>query len=230
MIADGPGARARAELCSDPDRLDLVVAKAADCSRTTVLRARCQLEELGVIPERDPGLSDDAWRPRGEDGLTPAQRALLEVEADPQASNQRLAERARCSRWVVRQARHALERAGTIPVVTAAERERRGKLEADEPLDRWTTLPPQPASMARGLCVVGGHDPDLWHRPSWDHAGRTEAISVCRRCPALADCASWSLSLPASEKYAIYGGMSAIERARKRRERKHGAQAAAQAS
>jgi hypothetical protein len=71
--------------------------------------------------------------------------------------------------------------------------------------------------MARGLCVTGGHDPDLWHpgRGGDDHGG--QAILICKRCPALADCASWSLHLPSTERYAIYGGMTAAERSRRRK-------------
>jgi Transcription factor WhiB len=151
------------------------------------------------------------------------------VQASPQASNQRLAERARCGRTTIREARRELEWAGQIEVIPPSERERRDRLE-DVPQEWWNQLPPQPASMARGLCTTGEHDPDLWSSTNLLPARRAEAISICRRCSALADCAEWSLSLPATEKYAIYGGMSAIERARKRRERKHGAQAAAQAS
>jgi hypothetical protein len=153
-------------------------------------------------------------------------RAILEVEADPQASDQRLAERARCGRSLVREARRYLERAGVIAVIPAAERERRSQLGQAQDDWQWAELPARPESMARGLCVVGGYDPDLWHRPSWDHAGRAEAIAVCEKCPALADCAGWSLSLPATDKHSIMGGMTALERSRRRRERKQQAQAA----
>jgi DNA-binding Lrp family transcriptional regulator len=218
-VSDGPGGRARWWLCEDPALADAVIAKQADCSKTTVLRCRRELADLGIIPVRNPGLSADAWTPLEGHELVPRMRALIEVEADPQASDQRLAERARCGRTTVRKARRYLERAGVIEVIPAEMRERRPKAEADEPLDRWAGLPSQPASMRKGLCVVGGYDPDLWHRPSWDHAGRAEAISVCHQCPALQDCATWSLSLPATEKYAIYGGMTALERSRRRRER-----------
>jgi DNA-binding Lrp family transcriptional regulator len=234
MIADGPGPRARAALCDYWDEPDSYVAKLADASKTTVLRARHELERLGVIPVREPDLSEDAWRPgptwhaRREPGLTPRQRALIEVEADPGASNQRLAERASCGRTTVRQARRELEQAGEIEVITATSRERRSQLGQVQERWDWAELPPQPASMQHGLCAAGGYPPDLWHSAQNDHAGRALAIAICRTpCPALADCATWSLSLPTSEKYAIFGGMSANERARRRRAQQAEAAAAA---
>src|SRR5262245_9339578 len=225
-LSDGPAGRARYWLMDYWDETDPYVAKLADCSKTTVLRARRELEHLGVIPVREPGLSEDSWHSSPthhsrtlDEGLTPRQRALIEVEADPGASNQRLSERAGCSRTTVYEGRLYLERAGEIPVGSAIEREKRSQLGEAQQDHKWLELPPRPASMARGLCVTHP-DPDLWHRPPWDHAGRAKAISVCQRCPALADCAEWSLYLPSSERYAIYGGMTALERARRRRERK----------
>ena len=127
---------------------------------------------------------------------------------------------------MVRDARRELERLGVIPVVGGWERDRRpgsGRGEqrqqrghADSDLARHITLtPPQPASLSRGLCVTGGHDPDLWHAGRYDHDQRQQAIAICRRCPALADCAAWSLSLPATDR-AIYGAMTYNERLRRR--------------
>jgi hypothetical protein len=226
-LSPSPGDRARYWLAQEWDQPDMVVAKLADVSKTTVLRARKQLEARGEIPVRDPGLSDDAadWSrepPRevshaaSQHALSPAQRARWELELDPRASNSRIAERARCGRTTVLEARRYLEDTGLIIMFRAADRERRGRL--DRP-DWWGTLTPQPASMASGLCVVAGHDPDLWHpgRGGDDRGGR--AIAICQGCPALADCREWSLQLPTTEKHAIYGGLTSTQRVRLRRQR-----------
>jgi hypothetical protein len=218
MIADGPGARARAELCEDPDRLDIVIAKAADCSRTTVLRCRRQLADLGVIPEREPGLSDDAWRPwprRGESGEDgPYQRALLEVGLDPHASNQRLAERTRAGRTTVRLARHYLEQQGTIPVIPASERERREP--APRP-PRPPQLPARPPELRQGLCATGEHDPSWW--TSRNHAGK--AIEVCGACPVRLACLEYALQLPVRTP-GIWAGLSHHARLQLRKIRQGG--------
>ena len=204
-----------------------MIVKLAECSLTTVFRARRQLEAQGAIPVRDPGLSDDAagWSrqpPRevshadSSRALTPAQRARLELEADPRASNSRIAERARCGRSTVLEARRYLEQTGLIVMFLAADRERRGRLESP---DWWNELSPQPASMARGLCVTGGHDPDLWHPGKHNPASQRQAIAICLLCPALDDCREWSLQLPTTEKHAVYGGLSAGQRVRLRKQR-----------
>jgi hypothetical protein len=226
-LGPSPGDRARiALLLSDDayDQPDWVLAKHAECSTTTVRRARLELERLGVIGHREPDLSEDAWRPgrTWHDGagrtpqLTPHQRACLKLEADPRASDQRLAERAACARTVVREARRELEALGAIPAVGSGERDRRTDPHAHQDHDASRKpLPPQPASMARGLCASGSYDPpNWWHPGRYDHATRQRALSICHQCPALADCRAWSLQLPASDKYAIYGGMTANQRAR----------------
>ncbi len=41
---------------------------------------------------------------------------------------------------------------------------------------------------------------------------------MCKCCPVLAACREWSLSLPVTDT-SVYGGMTANERARARRER-----------
>lgn len=47
-----PAERAREELLEDPHRLNTEIARAADCHKVTVGRARRQLEEAGLIPVR----------------------------------------------------------------------------------------------------------------------------------------------------------------------------------
>jgi DNA-binding Lrp family transcriptional regulator len=233
MIADGPAARARYWLCDYWDEPDSYVAKLADCSKTTVLRVRHELERLGVIPHREPDLSEDAWRPgptwhsRGLGaGLTPRQRALIEVEADPGASDQRISERAGCSRTTVREARRELERQGEIEAIPAAERERRTQLGQAQDDWQWPEMPPRPEIMARGLCVVGGHDPDLW--TSRVLADRAKAIMICQACEARGPCLDWAVeAIPVKESAVIYGGVSAHQRIKIRRQRKAQAAVAA---
>jgi hypothetical protein len=226
-LSPGPGDRARYWLRCEHDQPDAVIAKMANASKTTVLRARKQLEAQGTIPVRDPGLSDDAaaWSrqpPREVShagsgrGLTPAQRAQLELEADPRASNSRIAERARCGRTTVLEARRYLEDSGLIIMFLAADRERRGRLQSP---DWWGELTPQPASLVSGLCA-SHPDPDLWHPGKHNPARQQQAIRICLTpCPVLADCRAWSLQLPTTDKGSIYGGLSSNQRVKLRRQR-----------
>jgi hypothetical protein len=190
-LSPGPADRARYFLIDHWPEPDAYVAKLADCGTTTARRARLELESLGAIPHREPDLSEDAWRPGRtwhdaagkREGLSPHQRACLELEADPHASDQRLSDRASCSHTVVRDARRELEAAGVIDVIPASERERR-TLDGQR-LDTWhaTELPPMPPELRQGLCLASP-DPDLW-LASTDPARRAEAISTCHACPAL---------------------------------------------
>jgi hypothetical protein len=149
------------------------------------------------------------------------ERAAARLLDDPGRSNEWIAEDAGCHRGTVARIRRELEDAQLIPVIRGRERTWRPTRYPDEILCPAPELPPMPESMMTGLCVTGGHDPDLWSSPQNDPAGRARAIRICRTpCPALADCAAWSLHLPATEKYAVYGGMSANERARRRRARR----------
>jgi hypothetical protein len=146
---------------------------------------------------------------------SPGQRAQYELLVDPQRSDMIIAGIARCHRETVTKARRYLEGLGEIEPVGAWDRKRASKHVKPE---WWAQLPPRPTSMDRGLCVAHP-DPDLWNS-GLEPAKRTEAIRICLTpCPALADCAEWSLCLPSTEKFAIYGGMSASERSRRRRQR-----------
>jgi hypothetical protein len=128
-----PAGRARAELLAGPHRQDREIARAADCHKVTVGRARRQLEAEGLIPVRG--------RPRPPDWHAPA-------------------------------------------------------------------LPVMPPELADGLCTRHP-EPDLWS--SREPADRAVALRVCRACPVLAVCASWSLSLPASDS-TVWGGLTAGQR------------------
>lgn len=159
---------------------------------------------------------------------SPADRARFELLADPWRSNMIIADCAACHVDTVHRARRELEAAGAIDTVGAWDRKRRpgsGRGDQYRPAGHQDhdaqriELPRQPASMAADLCVTGGHDPELWHPGRYDNATRTRALAICGRCPALADCRAWALALPASDKYAIYGGMTANQRAQAQRQR-----------
>lgn len=214
-LSDGPAGRARLALLDHWDEPDAFLVKRALSTLGIVQRARAELEDLGAIPVRDPGLSDDAYT------AGPGQRAEAELLADPARSNPIVADAARVHLHTVARVRARLESLGEIPVVTRHERRRRPgsgagdqrepRGVADSDLTRYPELPPQPPSMALGLCVTGHHDPDLWHPQRGGDDRGQQAIALCLQCPALADCAAWSLSLTSKDR-AIYGAMTATER------------------
>lgn len=225
-LSAGPADRARIALLDHHAEPDRIVAKLADASPAIVQRARAELQAAGHIPARDPELSPDAY---SAGPLSASQRAGAELLADPARSNLIISDLASCHVTTVLKVRRQLEASGAIPAVDRWERRRRpgsgkgsqrqqrtGPAESD--LDRHITLtPPQPPSMRSGLCVTGGHPPDLWHPGRGGGDRGQQAIAICRRCPALDDCAAWSLNLTSKDR-AIYGGMTASERHRKRQQ------------
>jgi hypothetical protein len=84
-------------------------------------------------------------------------------------------------------------------------------------------LPPWP-DFSEALCVDHGHPPDLW--TSDIQSQREAAIRICQRCPVLAACAEWSVSLSSMNR-AIYGARLAQQRVALRAERRRQRQAAA---
>ena len=225
-LAPGPADRARWFLIDQWELPDSALVKLADATPAIVRAVRRELEAAGAIPARDPGLSDDAWTPRPP---AAGERAQAELLADPARSNLIIADLADCHAETVIKARRELERLGAIPVVGRWQRRRRpGSGRGDQyaartgrtdgGLERFTELPPQPASMAQGLCVSHA-DPDLWNS-GLIPARRKQAIAICLTpCPALADCREWSLCLPTTEKFAVYGGLSSVARIRLRKQR-----------
>ena len=222
-LSPGPADRALTVLLDHHAEPDRIVAKLADVTPGTVQRVRASLQAAGHIPARDPELSPDAYRP-----ATASQRAEAELLADPARSNLIISDLASVHVTTVLKARRALEAAGAIPVLDRWERRRRpgsGKggqympqTGADDgDLDRYTELPPQPASLARGLCATGVYPADWWHPGRGGSDRGQRAIAICRRCPALDDCASWALSLPRGTDYAVYGAMTAAERHKRQR-------------
>jgi hypothetical protein len=100
---------------------------------------------------------------------------------------------------------------------------RPGKTDAAARTPRIRPLPPAP-DWARGLCTTV----PSWQRAWWTSEDRDErqaAARMCRDCPVLAECQSWSLSLPLHDD-AIYAGLAARDRRELRR--RHLAEIAAQ--
>ena len=153
---------------------------------------------------------------------SPGERAQYELLVDPHRSDLMIAGIARCHKETVVKARRYLEQLGEIEPVGAWDRRRASKHVKPE---WWAQLPPRPRSMDSGLCVAHP-DPDLWNS-GLIPAKRRQAIEICQRCPALAECREWSMCLPSTEKFAVYGGLSASGRTRLRRQRQAEAQAAA---
>ncbi len=80
--------------------------------------------------------------------------------------------------------------------------------------DRYGRMPPMP-DLREGRCASHPH-PDWW---TGSRDQRLAARLVCMRCPLLAACAEWSLSLPCSD-IAVWGGMSVAERIERKRARR----------
>lgn len=226
-----PADRARYFLPEHWNEPDSYVAKLAGCSVTTARRARLELERAGVIPHREPDLSEDAWRPgrtwhaRKRQGLSAWQRACLELEADPEGSDGLLAERAGCGRTAVSEARQQLEREGVIPVIPA-ERRRRREVLIREHLERLIRDTAPMPDLAAGLCASGRYDPDLWTPGT--PAQRAEAIRICQRCPVMQPCRDWAVAnLMTPDKSIVIGGLSSNARVTLRRQREREQLAAA---
>jgi hypothetical protein len=207
MIADGPGPRARAELCEDWEQPDAIVSKLADASPQIVARARAQLEGLGVIPARPAALSDDAFSsgPQILRGKAGADRCRAALRDDATRSNAEIAESEHVTTAQVAGVRRALENLGAIatqPVPPAR-------------FPEHVPLPRSPRVLMEGACV--GHPDARW----WvsDNQGERElARRVCDdSCHVKAPCLSWALrAIPASDT-SIYGGTTAAARRRLRR-------------
>ena len=84
------------------------------------------------------------------------------------------------------------------------------------PISAQTDADPGPDWRTRAACL--DRDPELFFpRPS-DRDGEDEAIAICWGCPVEADCLADAMQvekgLSASNRWGIWGGFSAHERAR----------------
>jgi hypothetical protein len=125
---------------------------------------------------------------------------------DPGRSNAEIAIAVRVRPQTVRSVRRSLEDLGVLPVTQVARRN----------FPESTPLPRQPRVLMEGACV-GSATPDLW--TSSDAGDRNVAVQICAACHVQRECLEWALhSLPAHDQ-AIYGGATASQRTRMRRER-----------
>jgi Transcription factor WhiB len=108
----------------------------------------------------------------------------------------------------------------------AADRERKSRRQLDlgyqrppladpdhPPPQHWEL--PKPPDFSRGACTTAKPHMRGW----WTSSGREEreaAATLCRSCPVLAECESWSLALPLGDDAAVYAGMTPAQRRRKR--------------
>jgi hypothetical protein len=67
--------------------------------------------------------------------------------------------------------------------------------------------------LADGICAQPSQDPDVWHRPS----ATTLALALCARCPVLAPCQAWALTVPPDDP-SVLGGTTPADRRAIRRE------------
>ena len=84
------------------------------------------------------------------------------------------------------------------------------------PISAQTDTDPGPDWRAQAACL--DHDPETWFPHPADREGEGEAIAVCWQCPVGADCLADAMQaengLSASNRWGIWGGFSAHERAR----------------
>jgi WhiB family redox-sensing transcriptional regulator len=129
-----------------------------------------------------------------------------------------LARCARCGTVITFDPRKGPRRACSARCGMALGRElRREQQQTGESPSRWppvTGLPPAP-DFSKGLCTTVKPDQRRYWTSS-DPGEREAAAHMCAGCPVREPCTQWSLALPVSDP-AIYGGMSADERRRRRR-------------
>jgi len=128
--------------------------------------------------------------------------ALLD---DPGRSNREIALAVRVKPQTVASVRRSLEDLGVLPVSRVPRRR----------FPELTPMPRQPWVLTESACA--GHSQlDLW--TSDDQADRNVAAQICRLCHVQAACLDWALVAVPVHDTAIYGGATAADRARLRRE------------
>jgi hypothetical protein len=212
----GAAGRARAELVRDPARSNRLVAQAAACDSCTVQRARKAMERAGVIPLTPVREERPKPPPRSR---TRAAIAQLGTSATPR----QVANRAGCSvqaAWRMLRDVRAAQQAAEAAVRLAAARTARRPPPKPGGKPMIPSLPQPPASLESGVCATAPPGRRGWWT-SDDYAERKAARRACLACPVLAECRSWSLTLPMPDAdAAVYGGMLGAERRRLRRQQR----------
>jgi DNA-binding Lrp family transcriptional regulator len=189
--------RVMAELRRDPARSDRAIAQAAGAHQADAWRIRRRLQAIGTIPRT----SDRVARPRRPG------RALSAAAALPQATPRQLADAFdlpySSAKWAL--AEHA-RRHGTTPAP-------RARPPVQIPV---TELPPAP-DFSQGICAQVKPSMRSWWT-SADKDEREAAARMCAGCAIQDDCATWSISLPWSDRDAVWAGMLPGERLRRKRE------------
>jgi hypothetical protein len=137
---------------------------------------------------------------------SPSQRAREALVDDAERSNREIAIAVRATTDQVASVRRALTDLGVL----APQREPRRSFPQHVPLPRQPWL-------AEGACV-GHPGADAWTEPR--HPDREAARMTCLHCcPVQRTCLDWALAAVPASDVALYGGATAAQRARLRRQR-----------
>lgn len=139
-------------------------------------------------------------------------RARAELAADPRRSDAEIAGRAGVSPRLVMKVWAELEREGAIPAPVPTGHARKIAVTVRP----YVPILPRMPDFSQGRCASPSVNADWW--TSFNQEERQAAVHVCHSCLLREACAEWSLSLPSTDT-TIYGGMTANERIRARRER-----------
>jgi hypothetical protein len=206
----GAGGRARRELLADPARSDELIALAAGCSHPTASLARRELEAASLIP-RVP-VAGRTPRPHPPLASSPTRAAIasLGLSASPREIADASATSIQAAWKMLRAVRTSPQPADVAAATDSMAIVKREASRTPRILDL-----PRPPDWSRGLCTtVPQHQRAWW--TSDDNGEREAAARMCRRCPVLAECRTWSLNLPMTDS-PVYAGMTQRERQELRR-------------
>jgi Transcription factor WhiB len=190
----------------------------AEAASVTLRTAQKHLQRTRP-QQQDCAAATDSLSVR-DDTPSPGSRATEALLAHPRRSNYALAADAACDEATIRRARQRLERSNEILAYVTEERTPKGP--PGQPPGEQRRPPkipdlPKPPDWSEGTCAHVPPAQQGWWT-SQDPVLREAAANLCLSCPVLQPCAEFSLALPVHDP-AIYGGMSQVERLR----RKHAA-------
>jgi Transcription factor WhiB len=187
----------------------------AEAASVTLRTAQRQLARARPA-QHDAAAAADAISVR-DDTPSPGSRATEALLAHPRRSNYALAADAACDEATIRRARQRLERSNEILAYVTEERDPKGPPgQPPGPIRRPPKIPdlPKPPDWSEGTCAHVPPSQQGWWT-SQDPVLREAAANLCLSCPVLQPCAEFSLALPVHDP-AIYGGMSQVERLRRK--------------